>query len=71
MRVGIGYDSIQMDAEYTDPDDPNLSFDVSLDKDTNAHFTAGVLARITPVALFLELNHGAATGIAVGLSFGT
>ncbi len=69
--VGMGYDSIQMDAEYTDTDNPDLSFGVSLDKETNAHFTAGVLAKITPVAVFLEFNHGAATGIAVGLSFGT
>lgn len=69
--VGIGYDSIQIDAKYTDREYPDLSFDATLEKETNAHLTLGVLGRITPVAVFLELNHGAATGVALGLSLGT
>jgi hypothetical protein len=68
--VGIGYDSIETKADYEDPDDPELSFNTTLEKETNAHLTLGVLAKVAPASIFLEFNSGAATGIALGLSFG-
>ncbi len=68
--VGLGYDSIELDAKYVDEEHPDLSFDLTLDKETNMHLTAGVLAKLTPVNVFLELNSGAATGVALGLHFG-
>jgi len=68
--VGLGYDSLDLDAMYEDEDHPELSFDLTLDGETNVHMTAGVLAKLTPVQVFIELNSGAATGIALGLHFG-
>jgi len=69
--VGIGYDSMQLDAEYVDEDHPDLSFSAELEKETNAHLTLGVLGKLPFFSAFAELNSGAATGIAVGLAFGT
>lgn len=69
--VGIGYDSIELDAKYDDPDDPEFSFDVTLEEETNAHLTLGVLGKIAPLTVFFEFNSGAATGLAFGLGFGT
>ncbi|MCK4546476.1 MAG: hypothetical protein KAW17_03450 [Candidatus Eisenbacteria sp.] len=68
--VGLGYDSIELDAKYVDEDYPDLSFDLTLDNETNMHLTTGLLVKLTPVQVFVELNSGAATGIALGLHFG-
>jgi hypothetical protein len=70
--VGIGIDTMELDAKYDDDDeeDPDLSFDVSLDKETDPHFTLGVAGQLPFVQAFIELNAAAATGVAVGLSFG-
>lgn len=69
--VGLGYDSLQLDAKYEDDDDPELNFDVGLEKETNSHLTLGVLGRIAFLSVFFEYNSGAATGLALGFSLGT
>ncbi|MCJ7639171.1 MAG: hypothetical protein MUO70_04725 [Euryarchaeota archaeon] len=70
--VGLGIDTIQLDAKYDDDDgdDVDTSFDVSLAKETDPHLTLGVAAKIPYVSAFIELNAAAATGVAIGLSFG-
>jgi hypothetical protein len=68
--VGVGLDTIQTDAEY-DADDPDDSFDVSLDRETDPRFTAGVTAEVQYFSVFFEISSAAATSIAVGLSIGS
>jgi hypothetical protein len=67
---GIGLDTVKIDAEYDDEDDPESSFDVALDRETDLHLTLGVEARIPYVSVFFEFNQAASTGIAVGLNIG-
>ncbi len=70
--VGLGIDTVELDAEYVDDDgeDPDLSFDVSLDREIDPHLTLGVAGKLPYVHAFIEFNAAAATGVAVGLSFG-
>jgi len=70
--AGVGIDSIRLDGDYVDDDgqEPDLSFDFSLDRQTDPHLTLGVAADAQFVSAFVELNVAAATGVAVGLSFG-
>jgi hypothetical protein len=69
--LGFGIDTIQTDAKYDDEEDPENSFDVSLDRETDPRFTAGVAGTIPHFSIFFEISSGAATSIAVGLSIGS
>jgi hypothetical protein len=42
--AGVGYDSFSMKSHYADKNNPGASIDVKFDNQTNAHFTAGLLA---------------------------
>jgi hypothetical protein len=68
--VGLGYDSVELSIEAEDEDDPELSVDATLDKETNVHFTAGLMARLSVVGIFAEYNAAAANGFALGLELG-
>lgn len=68
--LGFGIDTIEMDAKYEDEEDPDESFDVTLDRETNARLTAGVAASVPYFSAFFEISSAAATSIAIGLSFG-
>jgi hypothetical protein len=68
--AGFGFDSIKMNAEYDDEDDPEASFDVTLERETDPHLTLGVVGKVPFLSVFFEFNAAAATGIAVGLSLG-
>lgn len=70
--LGLGLDTIRLDAEHTDDDGDGLdtSFDVTLDTETDPHLTLGIAATVPYASVFIELNAAAATGVAVGLSFG-
>jgi hypothetical protein len=67
--VGFAIDTIQTDAKYDD-EDPEDSFDVSLDRETDPRFTAGVAASVPYFSVFFEVSSAAATSVALGLSFG-
>lgn len=68
--LGIGYDSIQSDLEYTDEDDEDFSLDLSLETQNDVHFTLGTLVRFSVVSLFAEFNAAAGTGFALGVELG-
>lgn len=68
--LGLGYDSIELSVEAEDEDDPELSIDFTLEKESNAHFTLGLLARISVFDLFAEYNVAAANGFALGFALG-
>jgi len=68
--AGFGFDTIRVNAEYDDEDDPETSFDVGLDRETDPHLTLGVEGKIPYVSVFFEFNQAATTGIAVGLNIG-
>jgi len=68
--VGLGIDTIQTDAKYDDEDNPDNSFDVSLDRETDPRLTAGVTATVSYFSAFFEVSSAAATSVALGLSFG-
>jgi hypothetical protein len=68
--VGVGYDTYQMDVAYQSTTDPGDHISVSMDKQSNAHFTVGAQATLTVVKLFGEFNAAANTGAAIGLRFG-
>jgi hypothetical protein len=69
--VGLGYDSVDLDAHVEDEDYPEDAIDVSLDKMTDMHFTAGVMARLSFLAIYGEYNDGASNGFALGIDLGT
>lgn len=67
--VGLGVDTIKTTAKYDD-EEPDMSFDVTLERKTDPHLTLGVAGKLPWVQAFIELNAAAATGVAVGLSVG-
>jgi len=68
--IGIGYDTFSMDASYTSTTDPTDHIAVSMDKQSNVHFTLGAQLTLAVVKLHGEFNVAANTGAAIGLSFG-
>jgi hypothetical protein len=68
--VGIGYDTFSMDLAYTSTTDPTDHISVSMDKESNVHFTLGAQLSLALVKLHGEFNVAANTGAAIGLSFG-
>jgi hypothetical protein len=67
--VGIGYDTFSMDVSYTQTDPPD-HIGVSMDRQSNAHFTVGAQLTLAAVKLHGEFNAAANTGAAIGLSVG-
>lgn len=68
--IGLGIDTMQTEAKYDDEDDPDNSFDVTLDRQTDPRLTAGVAATVPYFSVFLEVSSAAATSVALGLSIG-
>ncbi|GJM44585.1 MAG: hypothetical protein DHS20C21_14270 [Gemmatimonadota bacterium] len=69
--VGIGVDSFEMDAQYTfDNDGTEEEIALTFDRQNDFHGTIGVSLNVPGVKLHGELNKAAASGYAVGLSFG-
>ncbi len=70
--AAIGYDSFDMDLSYklSDGNETVDQIDVDFDKDTNAHFTVGLLADLPVVKAHIEYNLAAESAVAFGLSFG-
>jgi hypothetical protein len=71
--VGFGIDTMRLHAKHEDDDvedDVDDSFDVKLDTQTDPRLTLGLAARAPYVSAFIELSAAAATGVAIGLSFG-
>ncbi len=68
--VGLGYDTFKMDVAYTSTTDPTDHIAVSMDKQSNAHFTLGAQLLFPGVKLHGEFNAAANTGAAIGISFG-
>jgi hypothetical protein len=68
--VGLGVDTIRLDAKHEDEEDPEASIDVSLDRQTDPHLTLGVVGKVPYFSIFAEYNVSAVTGIAVGLNIG-
>jgi len=69
--VGLGYDSMELAVKAEDEEDPELSIDFTLEDESNAHLTLGLLARVAVVDVFFEFNAAAATGFALGFDLGT
>jgi hypothetical protein len=69
--VGLGYDTLTLDAHAEDEDYPDDAIDVSLDRKSNMHFTVGLLARLSILGIYGEYDSGASNGFAVGLDLGT
>lgn len=67
--LGLGYDSFDMESEYTS-DDGEETISVDFDPESNVHFTAGARLNLQYVQLHGEFNAGAETGVAVGLGLG-
>lgn len=67
--VGVGFDTIDMKAEYTESG-TGATIAVDFDPQTDFHFTLGSQASLALVKLYGEVNFAAQTGLAVGLSFG-
>lgn len=68
--LGLGLDSIKSDVTYEHEDDPELSVDVAMERDSNAHLTLGVAAKAPGASAFFEFNAAAGVGFAFGLDFG-
>jgi len=69
--VGIGIDSFEMDAQYTfDDGSTTEEISVAFDRQNDFHGTLGLNVNLPGVKLHGELNQAAASGYAVGLSFG-
>jgi hypothetical protein len=71
--VGFGVDTMRLHAKHDDDDledDLDDSFDVTLDTQTDPRLTLGLAADAPYVSAFIELSAAAATGVAIGLSFG-
>ena len=68
--VGLGLDTFKMDVSYTSTSDPTDHIGVSMDNQSNAHFTVGARLLFPGVKLHGEFNAAANTGAAIGLSFG-
>jgi hypothetical protein len=71
--VGFGVETIRLHAKYEDDDledEIDDSFDVKLDTKTDPRLTLGVVGDLPYVSAFIEISTAAATGVAVGLSFG-
>lgn len=68
--AAIGYDTFDMDVAYTSTSNPADHISVTMDRQSNAHFTAGAVLRFPGVRLNLEANQAARFGAAVGLSVG-
>jgi hypothetical protein len=66
----IGFDSMDMDAEYEDATNPGSNIAVHFDRTSHLHLTAGVQAKLAFVLVHAEANLAAINGLAVGLSFG-
>jgi hypothetical protein len=64
----LGFDTFSMSSEYEASGGGTTK--VEFDGKSNVHVTAGLLANLAFVKLHGELNVGATTGAAVGLSFG-
>jgi len=69
--LGLGYDTLTLDAHAEDEDYPEDAIDVSLDRHSNVHFTAGLMARLSILGIYGEYNSGATSGFAVGFDLGT
>jgi hypothetical protein len=67
--VGLGYDTLDMTAEYTSSATGNIKVD--FDQEANFHGTLGGLARWSLLSVFAEVNTAAQTGFAVGFSVGS
>jgi len=69
--LGIGYDTADMDAEYTySIDETEEVLEVDFARESSAHFTAGVTVGLAPVAFHIEYNAAAASGVALGVKLG-
>jgi len=69
--AGLGFDSFDMEAEYTySVDDEDKTITVDFDKETNMHLTVGANLKIPGLSIFTEYNIAAVNGYALGLSFG-
>jgi hypothetical protein len=68
--VGLGFDTFKMDVSYTSTTDPGDHIGISMDNQTNVHFTLGAQLLLPGVKLHGEFNAAANTGAAIGLSFG-
>jgi hypothetical protein len=68
--ASVGFDTFKMDVSYASSTDPGSKIDVSMDDESGMHFGIGALATLAFVKLHLEFDAGAATGAAMGLSFG-
>jgi len=67
--VGVGFDSFDMDANYTDSA-TDLVVEADFDRESNAHLTVGGRLNFDYVILNGEFNLAAENGVAVGLAFG-
>jgi hypothetical protein len=67
--VGVGFDTIDMKAEYTESS-TGTTIEVDFDPESNFHLTLGSEANLALLKLYGEVNFAARTGLAVGLSFG-
>jgi hypothetical protein len=68
--IGLGYDSMELDIKVEDEDDPEDSLDLTLDKETNFHFTAGAQLSLAFIHAFFEFNAAAGNGFALGVELG-
>lgn len=69
--AGLGYDSFDMDAEYTyESSGIEEEIKVDFDRESNLHLTLGVGFNLSFVRLNAEYNIAAASGLALGLGFG-
>jgi hypothetical protein len=70
--VGVGYDTFQMKANYTQDLGSGQKADVHVkfNDENSAHLTAGLLVGLPVVKLSAEFDSGAETGASVGLRFG-
>jgi len=67
--VGLGFDTFDMKAEYTE-DDTDTVIETDFDPENNVHLTAGALLNLRFLQIHGEFNLAAETGMAVGLSLG-
>ncbi len=68
--ASLGWDSLNMDTNYTSTTNPGNSIHVEFDKKTNAHLTLGAQALLGFTRISASYDIAAQTGATVGLAIG-
>lgn len=68
--ASLGWDSLNMDANYTSTTNPGDDIHVEFDQKTNAHLTVGAQALLGFTRLSASFDVAAQTGATLGLAFG-